>query len=203
MKPVTVINGIDLTAHMGLIARVAKRYRRMLGGVLEWEDLIQWGWLGMRRAAEKFDPSKGFAFSTYSQWWITNYIQRCIMNERRTVRVPIHTQNSARLNGERFPLDEHSLDRAVNTGDGDSVTFLDCMPADVDLEQDAAEKEGKDIIENAMFFLSEKDQRLIRQRYWGERTLNEIGVEQGVSRERIRQREKAAIERLGKFIGEP
>lgn len=203
MKPVTVINGIDLTAHMGLIARIANRYRRMLGGVLEWEDLMQWGWLGMRRAAEKFDPSKGFAFSTYSQWWITNYIQRCIMNERRTVRVPIHSQNSARNRGERFPLDEHSLDRAVNVGDGDSVSFVDFMPADVDLEQDAAEKEGKDIVESAMFFLSEKDQRLIRQRFWGERTLNEIGIEQGVSRERIRQREKAALERLGRFIGEP
>lgn len=202
MKQVTIINGIDLTAHFGLIARVANRYRKMLGGVLEWEDLMQWGWLGMRKAALKFDPSKGFAFSTYSQWWITNYIQRCIMNERRTVRVPIQAQNAARNRGERFPLDEHSLDRAVTVADAESETFLDRMPSDDDIEQAAAENEGRDIVENAMFFLSEKDQKLIRQRFWGERTLNEIGIEQGVSRERIRQREAKALEQLGRFIGE-
>jgi RNA polymerase sigma factor (sigma-70 family) len=200
-KPENVINGIELTAHFGLIGRLVKRYMGFCGGAIEAEDLFQAGFFGLRRAAQKFEPERGFAFSTYATTWIRCHIQRCIMNQRRTIRIPVHAQATAHAEGRRIPMDLLSIDKAINAKDADSPAHVDVMTADVDLDREVIEAERESIVENAVFFLPEKDRVLVKQRFWGDRTLKEIGDEQGVSRERIRQRQEKALERLGKLLG--
>ena len=195
------VNGVDVTAHGGLIVMVAKRFRGYIGGAIEWEDILQAGWLGLHRAAEKFDPEQGTKFSTYATHWIRNGIQRCIMNERRLVRVPVHAQEDARKRGELIPLDGYSLDAPLNSSEGDSETFLDrtvCgnpSPEDAAIAADSTRK-----TERMLRKLSTIDQRVVRLRIWGEYTLAEIGRDFGVTRERIRQREEKSLERIGRMV---
>jgi len=195
MKPVKVVNGIDVTAHGGLIGRCVQRYKRFVGGCLEWEDLFQAGWLGMYHAAERFDPTRGFKFSTYANWWIRAFIQRAIMNERRTVRVPVHAQQSAFARGERLHLDALSLNAPVSA-DHPEDTWIDLLRADSDPEREAMDSDVASHIEAAVDALPDVSRRAIRGRFWGEHTLKEIGDDVGLSRERIRQREAQALERL-------
>lgn len=201
MKPVRLINGIDITAHGGLIGRMVQRYRRFIGGCIEWDDLFQAGWLGVHHAAERFDPTRGFKFSTYAQWWIRTFIQRAIMNERRTVRVPVHRQTDAYKNGERLHLDALSLDAPVNANESGGDTWLDLLRSESDPGADAEQSDLADLVDAAVEGLPEKDRRVIRGRFWRDRTLGEIGDDAGVSRERIRQREAKALERLGLRLG--
>jgi RNA polymerase sigma factor (sigma-70 family) len=83
----------DFVLHnVRLVIYNAKRFARNLSGGLSLEDLIQEGYFGLSRAIEKFDPSKGFKFSTYATWWIRQSIQRAIADKGRTIRVPVHYQ---------------------------------------------------------------------------------------------------------------
>lgn len=195
MKPVNVVNGINLTEHGGLIGREVQRYRGALGGCLEWEDLFQVGWLGLHHAAQRFDPAKGFKFSTYAHWWIRAFLQRAIMNQRRTVRVPVHVQNAARQRGERFPYDSLSLDTPLNS-ENPAETWLDMLSGDSDPSADAEQSDLAELVGAAVDALDERNRRIIRRRFWRDNTLGEIGDDMGVSRERIRQREAQALERL-------
>jgi RNA polymerase sigma factor (sigma-70 family) len=196
VKPVRLINGIDITAHGGLIGRMVHRYKRFIGGCIEWEDLFQAGWLGVYHAAERFDPERGFKFSTYAQWWIRTFIQRAVMNERRTVRVPVHKQTDAYKRGERLHLDALSLDAPVNANESGGDTWLDLLRSDSDPAADAEQSDLEALVDAAVEGLEEKDRRIIRSRFWRDRTLGEIGEDLGVSRERIRQREANGLERL-------
>ena len=194
-----IVNGIDLAEHNGLVGRIVNRYRRFIGGVLAREDRVQAGWMGLRHAATRFDHSRGQAFSTYSMWWIRTFIQRCIANERRTVRVPVHAQTDAYKRGERIPLDTHSLDAPIDGGSGD--TFLDFVVSQgADPEQSTLDRDLKERIDAAIDQLPARDRRIVRMRVWGEHTLALIGDEEGVSRERIRQREEAALKRLARLL---
>lgn len=196
-----IINGIDLTAHGGLIGRVVQRYKRFIGGCIEWEDLFQAGWLGLHHAAERFDPERGFKFSTYANWWIRAFIQRTIMNERRTVRIPVHAQTDAFKRGERLHIDALSLDAPLDSSDPGSGTWLDLQRSDSDPSADAEHNDLATLVESAVEALSEKERRIIRGRFWRDRTLGEIGEDLGVSRERIRQREANALARLEHRLG--
>lgn len=200
MKPVNVINGIDLTAHGGLIGREVQRYRGSLGGCIEWEDLFQIGWLGLHHAARRFDPAKGFKFSTYAHWWIRAFLQRAIMNQRRTVRVPVHVQNSARQRGERLPYDALSLNAPLNSDDP-ADTWVDLLRAEDDPSADAEHGDLAELLGKAVDALAPPNRRAIRGRFWGDHTLAEIGADEGVSRERIRQREARALELLEQRLG--
>lgn len=201
MKPATrIVNGIDLAAHGGLIGRAVQRYRRFIGGALEWDDLFQEGWFGLHKAAHKFDPAKGFKFSTYANWWIRAFIQRAIMNKRRTVRVPVHAQTDAYKRGERLILDAISLDAPVDSAEG-SATWLDFVRSDDDPGRTAEENDLAELIDAAVSGLDDTNRRIIRGRFFRDRTLDEIGQDMGVSRERIRQREAQGLERLRRPLG--
>jgi RNA polymerase sigma factor (sigma-70 family) len=196
LRPVhNIVNGIDLRSHGGLIATLANRYRRFVGGCLEWDDLMQAGWLGLHKAAVKFDHGRGVKFSTYAGFWIRAFIQRMILNDRRTVRVPVHRQHAARGTGERLPLDALSLNVPLDPSNPESE-WIDLLRADSDPEREAVDNDFTSQIEAAVDALPEMNRRAIRGRFWGEYTLREIGDDAGLSRERIRQREAQALDRL-------
>jgi len=194
--PSNIVNGIDLREHGGLIGSIVHMNRRFIGGCIERDDLFQAGWLGLHHAAEKFEPERGLKFSTYATWWIRNAIQRCVMNQRRTVRVPVHAQESARRSGERLPLDALSLDAPFDSADAGSGAWVDLIRAEGDPGDDAERNDLSQRIEVAVDALDDREQRIIKGRFWRECTLNEIGADMGVSRERVRQLESKAFSRL-------
>lgn len=218
-----------IESNLRLVVNISRRYFNRGVPLL---DLIEEGNLGLIHAVKKFDPERGFRFSTYATWWIRQNIERAIMNQSRTVRLPIHiikdlstclrAARHLRQKCERVPtipdianylqrdaeeveylLGLHqrvTLRAGLSDEDGDEP--VDALHAERDAEppycvQQAAMRE---IVDHCVWELNEKQRVVVERRFGlhGHRraTLEQIGAEIGVTRERVRQIQLDALENL-------
>lgn len=178
--------------HMGLVYKIARSYARGCRH-LTFEDLVSEGFLGLMRAAELFDPARGFAFSTFAVHWIRQGCTRAIANKERCIRIPVWrlaANNAAGVsNAERTV----SLDAPVGDTDEDK-TWHDVFAA---AEPGAPEFERSELaaVGAAVDQLPERAAAVVRGRLQG-LTLRQVGEDLGVSRERARQLERDALDTI-------